>query len=59
MKGWLISFRVGEGSRFSFWGTLWCGDLLIKDDFPSIIKVSREREVAILQIMGTQGGDTF
>lgn len=53
MKGWLISFRVGNGSIFSFWGTLWCGDLLIKDDFPSIIKVSREMEVVILQIRGT------
>lgn len=54
-----ISFKVGDGRRVRFWGHRWCGDNLLKDDFPSLHRISCQRELTIHQFRGTQGGETF
>lgn len=59
MKGWEvsynnISFKVGEGSRVSFWGQKWCGDLVLKYDFPDLYRVSCQRKCSVQQVGGTR-----
>lgn len=33
-----IYFKVGDGRRDPFWGNVWCGDILQKDEFLSMYR---------------------
>lgn len=55
MKGWKdfsenITFRIGDGSRVHFWEHKWCGENILKEDFPNIYGVSCQRELTVRQI---------
>lgn len=55
MKGWVefsgnISFRIGDGRRVSFRGHKWCGHNFLKTEFPSIYRVSCQKELTVQQI---------
>ncbi|XP_035544681.1 uncharacterized protein LOC118348042 [Juglans regia] len=62
-KGWgsfasNTRLRLGDGSRISFWQDVWLGNTALKDAYPMIFRIAREKEamVADLRVLnqGTQ-----
>lgn len=34
---------MGDGTRIQFWHNLWCGDILLKDDYPVLFHIAVDR----------------
>lgn len=56
-----ISFTIRDERRIRFWEIYGvdCEDILLQDEFPSIYRVSGQREVIVQQIRETEGEDMF
>lgn len=36
-------FILGDGWKIKFWCDLWCGDITLKDSFPSVFQIACEK----------------
>jgi hypothetical protein len=48
-RGWeyfskYITFEVGDGSQISFWHDTWCGDQPLKESYPELYRIARNKE---------------
>jgi hypothetical protein len=55
-KGWEIfsgftRFEVGDGTRTRFWHDLWCGDTVLKEAFPVLFGIVREKDASVADNM--------
>lgn len=44
-------FDVGDDARVKFWHDLWCGASPLKEAFPELYKISRDKESSIRKVM--------
>jgi hypothetical protein len=42
-----IYFKVGNGARIRFWYDTWCGDYPLKDIFPNLYCIARDKEAFV------------
>uniref|UniRef100_A0A2N9G750 DDT domain-containing protein n=1 Tax=Fagus sylvatica TaxID=28930 RepID=A0A2N9G750_FAGSY len=45
-----ISYTVGDGSRLRFWHDVWCGDLPLRSQFPSLFQLARAPEATVADL---------
>ena len=50
-----ISYTVGDGSRLRFWHDMWCGDLPLRSQFPSLFQLARAPEASVADLCHFQG----
>jgi hypothetical protein len=50
-----ISYTVGDGSRLRFWHDVWCGDLPLRSQFPSLFQLARAPEASVADLCHFQG----
>ena len=43
----LIRLLLGDGSRISFWGEVWCGSSPLREEFPGLYCVASNKEASI------------
>jgi hypothetical protein len=61
-RGWelfskFIRFEVGDGTRIRFWQDVWCGDQPLKESFPVLFRIARNKEAWVsdhMQIMNEE-----
>jgi hypothetical protein len=51
-KGWdqlhkFLELKVGDGSRIPFWSDVWCGGSPLKDLFPDLYPITRDKEALV------------
>jgi hypothetical protein len=51
-KGWdqfykFLEFEVGDGSRIRFWSDVWCGGSPLKELFPELYRITRDKEAMV------------
>ena len=51
-KGWdqfskFLKFKVGDGSQTRFWSDEWCGGLPLKELFPDLYQITRDKEAFV------------
>jgi hypothetical protein len=51
-KGWekfrnFVLFEVGNGTHISFWHNWWCGDRSLKQCFPALFSIVRNKDVMV------------
>lgn len=39
---------MGGGARIRFWHDIGCGEAALKNDFPSLFRIARDQEAAML-----------
>ena len=52
-----IGFEVGDGTRIRFWHDVWCGDQPLKESFPGLFRIARNKEAWVsdhMQIMNEE-----
>ena len=42
---------MGDGQRVNFWQDRWCGDMALKDAFPELFVLSRDKEASVADLM--------
>jgi len=47
---------VGDGTRTRFWHNLWCGDTVLKEAFPVLFGIAREKDTSVAGNMEILGG---
>lgn len=47
----LVGFGVGDGSQVRFWHDRWCGEVALKDSFPRLYMVARDRDGVVVTAM--------
>uniref|UniRef100_A0A2N9IA56 Sec23/Sec24 trunk domain-containing protein n=1 Tax=Fagus sylvatica TaxID=28930 RepID=A0A2N9IA56_FAGSY len=45
------SFVVGDGRKVMFWQDLWCGDMPLKEAFPELFLISREKDAFVADLL--------
>jgi hypothetical protein len=45
------SFSVGDGRKVKFWHDCWCGDIALKEAFPELFVVSRDKDASVADLM--------
>jgi hypothetical protein len=60
-SGWEIfsshsKLVVGEGNWVRFWHDRWCGDTKLKDDFPVLYNIAREKDASVATNVEFLGG---
>jgi hypothetical protein len=50
-----ISYKVGDGSRISFWHDIWCGALPLRQLFPTLFLLARDTEAKLVDVSVFQG----
>ncbi|OVA11911.1 Reverse transcriptase zinc-binding domain [Macleaya cordata] len=48
------AFKVGVGTNISFWFDVWCGHARLKDSFPSLYKLSRQKKESLATLISLQ-----
>jgi hypothetical protein len=62
-NGWekfsrLAKFEVGDGSRIKFWLDLWCGDGPLKDTYPDLFRLARNKDAFIVDHLQHRNSST-
>jgi hypothetical protein len=62
-RGWykfhnFVRFEVGVGSHVSFWHDLWCGDRSLKQCFPVLFSIVRNKDARVANNLVVQNGVT-
>jgi hypothetical protein len=60
-RGWdkfrtLVRFEVGVGSQVSFWHNWWCGDRSLKQCFPVLLSIVRNKDAMVAYNLVVQNG---
>ena len=42
-----LQYEVGEETRVKFWHDLWCGDCLLKEVYPELFVISRDKDSTV------------
>uniref|UniRef100_A0A2N9F0T2 Reverse transcriptase domain-containing protein n=1 Tax=Fagus sylvatica TaxID=28930 RepID=A0A2N9F0T2_FAGSY len=45
------SYSVGDGRRVKFWHDCWCGDIALKEAFPDLFVISRDKDALVADLM--------
>jgi hypothetical protein len=61
MLGWdqfynHLRFIVGKGDRVRLWHDRWCGDMALKDTFPTLFECASHQDVFLNDVMVWQNG---
>jgi hypothetical protein len=62
-RGWDVfynftSVEVGDGSRTRFWHDIWCGDRPLKDSFPELFCLARNRDAMVADLRSVSNDTT-
>jgi len=62
-RGWdkfrnFVRFEVGVGSHVTFWHDLWCGDRSLKQCFPVLFSIVRNKDARVADNLVVQNGVT-
>jgi hypothetical protein len=60
-RGWekfrnSVRFEVGNGSHISFWHDWWCGDRSLKQCFPTLFSIVRNKDVMVVDNLAVHNG---
>ncbi|KAG2687140.1 hypothetical protein I3760_09G038400 [Carya illinoinensis] len=60
-RGWAVfnqhvKLRVGTGSRIKFWRDVWCASRALKDLYPTLFQLARDKEASMAEVMEIEGG---
>jgi hypothetical protein len=60
-RGWdkfsnFVRFEVGDGSDASFWHDWWCGDRSLKQCFPVLFSIVRNKNAMVVDNLVVQNG---
>jgi hypothetical protein len=47
----LLGLKIGDDKQIKFWHDLWCGDILLKEDYPVLFHVACDRDATVAQFM--------
>ncbi|KAG2684632.1 hypothetical protein I3760_10G084800 [Carya illinoinensis] len=61
MKGWEdfirdFKFVEGRGTRVRIWVDVWCGDVALKETFPSLFRIALHKEASVADYMDSSNG---
>jgi hypothetical protein len=61
-RGWecfskFIKFEVGDGSQISFWHDTWCGAQPLKESYPELYRIARNKEAWMSDYMQILNGE--
>ncbi|KAG2688943.1 hypothetical protein I3760_09G116800 [Carya illinoinensis] len=51
-----VKLCVGTGSRIKFWRDVWCASRALKDLYPSLFQLARDKDVLVEEVMELEGG---
>jgi hypothetical protein len=54
-----LHFKVGDGSKTRFWTDIWCGTCSLKDGFPELFRIARNKEALLRDHIRYQNGGVF
>ena len=46
-----LHFEVGDGSKTRFWSDIWCGTCSLKDGFPKLYRIARNKEAFVMDYL--------
>jgi hypothetical protein len=60
-KGWSLfcshtRFILGHESRIRFWHDLWCGEMTLKEAFPVLYGIARDKDAHVAAHMASESG---
>jgi hypothetical protein len=60
-RGWekfrnFVRFEVGNGSHISFWHDWWCGDRSLKQGFPALFSIVRNKDAMVVDNLAVHNG---
>lgn len=54
-----IGFKVGDGSRVSFWKEVGCSNLLLMNEFPSLFEIPQDKNALVKDYLVVNSGAIF
>ena len=51
-----VNFEVGDGTKIKFWQDIWCGSCSLKDGYPDLFRIARDKEALVVDHMCFQNG---
>jgi hypothetical protein len=51
-----IRFELGNGSKIRFWDDVWCGEMTIKEAFPVLYGIAREKDAFVAAHLNSSNG---
>jgi hypothetical protein len=54
-----LHFEVGDGSKTRFWTDIWCGTCSLKEGFPELFRIARNKEALVRDHIRYQNGGVF
>jgi hypothetical protein len=51
-----VNFEVGDGTKIKFWLDIWCGSCSLKEGYPDLFRIARDKEALVVDHMCFQNG---
>uniref|UniRef100_A0A2N9FMZ6 Uncharacterized protein n=1 Tax=Fagus sylvatica TaxID=28930 RepID=A0A2N9FMZ6_FAGSY len=51
-----VNFEVGDGSKVKFWLDTWCGSSSLKEGYPDLFRIARDKEALVVDHMCFENG---
>lgn len=63
-RGWakfstFIKFEEGDGTKVKFWLDVWCGDMSLKESFPTLYCIASNKGAFVVEHMRQRNNSTF
>jgi hypothetical protein len=52
-----VNFEVGDGTKIKFWQDIWCGSCSLKEGYPDLFHIARDKEALVVDHMCFENGD--